>query len=121
MNMDDFESYALGKGFTFEKIYESENQKGNAYGKGKGENTKYLIRYTKFFGYGETVSYQTHNSTDALNFKNQMKTLGFALYEEDTIDGAISKSYRNGKYDINIISGKNEMNGNSFEITLYKY
>jgi hypothetical protein len=106
MDMDELESYSLGKGFTFNRIEDNENYKGHVYTKGKGDDTKYLTLYTEYFHKGKHVSYQTSNSDELLKIKNQMKNFGFVLYNEKTFEGALVKDYKNDKYNIRLISEK---------------
>jgi hypothetical protein len=104
MDMDKFESYSLEKGFSFYKILDNENYKGQVYEKGTGNNTKYLSLFTKYFNEDKHVSYQTSNPNEILNIKNQFKTSGFSLFNEKTIEGRPIREYINhNKYMITII------------------
>jgi hypothetical protein len=107
MDMDELESYSLGKGFTFHRIEDNVNYKGHVYTKGKGDDTKYLTLYSEYFDKGKYVSYQTSNSNELLKIKNQMKNIGFVLYNEKTFEGALVKDYKNNKYNLRLISEKN--------------
>jgi hypothetical protein len=118
MDMDQFESYALGKGYNFHRIDndEDENVFGHIYSKGIKKETKYLKLYKHFYSDGVTVIYQTSNSNEFLNFKNQLKPLGFVLKSEKTFEETPFKIYRNSIYEIRIST-----NPDNFEIGLNKY
>jgi hypothetical protein len=121
MNLDQLETYCLGKGFTFYQWLNNENYKGHWYVKGKGENKKNLLFHTEFYDMGKYVAYYTSNSNEYLNIKNQMKTFGFVLYSEETFDGTISKKYRNSKYQINLDNVRNKDESIEYAIDLFRY
>jgi len=117
MDMDQFETYALSKGYKFNELVNDENSYGHEYIKGYSENTKYLTLYSSFFSRGINVNYQTSNTNEYLNFKNQLKNLGFVLHSEETFKDEPVKVYRNKTYEIRIYIMKNEI----YEIGLFKY
>ena len=62
MDMDQFETYALNKGYEFYKVKNNEYIYGHTYLKGVGKNTKYLTLNTRYFDNGSNVTYQTSNT-----------------------------------------------------------
>ena len=117
MDMDQFETYALNKGYKFKEIFNDYDRYGHAYMKGYRENTKYLTLYKEFPFYGINVNYQTSNTSEYLNFKNQLKNLGFVLHSEETFKDEPRKVYRNKTYEIEIYITKDEV----YEIGLHKF
>ena len=117
MDMDQFETFSISKGYQFYELKKSENYFGHTYVKGYGENTKYLTLYNKYFSYGNNVTYQTSNSNEYLNFKNQIKNYGFVLHSEDTFNEDPYRVFRNKTYEIIIYTLK----GGDFEISMKKY
>jgi hypothetical protein len=118
MDLDQFETYAIRKGYHFYEVKSSENTFGHSYQKGTGNNTKYLTLYNKFFLYGSNLSYQTSNSNEYLLLKNELKTKGFLLKSSETFEGTINKIYKYNSWVISIYTGKNEENNEFFEINL---
>ena len=118
MDMDQFETFAINKGYKFYKFQKDENTYGHTYKKGYGENIKYLTLYSRFYSKGIYVYYQTSNSNEYLIFKNQLKNFGFVLTPsiEEVFRENPYKVYRNKTYEIDITTGNN---GN-FEIGLNK-
>ena len=122
MNLDEFETYALERGYTFKEIKDKkERAYGHTYMQGRGITTKYLTLYTKYIGGFNLVTYQTSSSSEFLNIKNQLKTLGFVLRTEEHYDGTPYKEYRNNKYEMSIYTGAGEDGTNFFEISLNKF
>jgi hypothetical protein len=116
MDMDQFETFALSKGYVFYQLENSEDYYGHTYVKGYKENTKYLTLYSRYFSYGNEVTYQTSNSNEYLNFKNQLKNFGFSLYLSKTFEDKPVKKYRNSIWEISIITIEN-----GYEINLRKF
>jgi hypothetical protein len=122
MNLDEFETYALERGYTFKEIKDNEEKVyGHTYIQGRGITTKYLTLYTKYIGGIKMVTYQTSISSEFLNIKNQMKTLGFILHTENDYNGTPHKEYRNNKYEMSVYTGAGEDGTNFFEISLNKF
>jgi hypothetical protein len=117
MDLDQFETYALGKGYTFSEIKNEDNIYGHIYSKGIGNNTKFLSLYTEWFEKGKNVNFQTWNSSEFLNIKNQLKNLGFVLQLEEDYKGVPYKRYRNSKYELNLFS----VHEGGYEIGFSKY
>jgi hypothetical protein len=117
MNLDQFEIFALKKGYYFSKIKDTEDTFGASYVKGKEENTKYITLYTKFFDVGRCVTYQTSINSELISFREQMKNLGFILISTKNSDGALVKTYKKDKRTINIYS-INEDDLIAYEISL---
>ena len=110
MDYDSFETFAMNKGFVFNKICKNDEECVN-YGKGKGDKTKYITLYTKLSKslYKKKVNYQTYNETEYLLIKKQMKEQGFRLLDSSTSqkNGQFFKLYQNKKYQVLIGIGKN--------------
>ena len=117
MDFDQFETYSIGKGYKFDNLKNDEYRYGHCYTKGNRYNTKYLTLCNPYFDEGVKVTYQTSNSNEYLNFKNQMIKLGFVLYSKDDFNDEPYKVYRNNKYQIYLFT----MKDNIFEISLSKY
>ena len=124
MNVDQFETYAIKKGFSFESIKINNEYKHESYVylKGKGVNTRYLVLYTKYFDAGKNVLYQTSNSSEFLNIKKEIKKKEFTLINEEVNEGNLFRKYRNNKYEITLVNGKTKTeNEIYFEINLNEY
>ena len=120
MDFDSFETFAMNKGFSFGEICTGGEECVN-YVKGRGEQTKYIILFTKIIDvYKKRVSYQTNSETEYLLIKKQMKEQGFSLlktlpYEKK---GVLFKYYKNKNYQITVGIGKNELNTSTYEINI---
>ncbi len=113
MNIDEFESYALGKGYTFDKFNNDNDSQSQSYKKGKGDTTKYIsVKKVLSENY---VTYETSNSNEFLLIKNQMKKLGFIFVMEDSYNGFLHKIYTNYKYGMKLVTGDK----GRFEISVY--
>lgn len=118
MDMDQFETYSLNKGYEFSNTKDNENLFGVTYTKGLGTNTKYLTLYTRHFVDGIMVRYQTSNNNEFASFKNALKVNGFKLVDTHTFDGNIVKKYILKEWVIEIYSGVDDYV--YFEINLFK-
>ena len=128
MDMDQFETYAINKGYKFNQVHSSQNFNGVSYAKGNGDNQRIMTLYDKYFSLGIDVSYQTPNSNEFLKIKTEMKNLGFVLYKTDPIydsrDNLSSqrKIYGNGTYQLTIYTTPKKYNQLlTYEIGLTKY
>jgi hypothetical protein len=119
MDFDQFETYAIMKGYEFQSIAKEDNFFGHVYVKGKGQNTKYIELYSKWFSYGKKVGYQTSNSTEFINFKNELKNKGFILIETEDFKGSIEKIYELNNWKLSIYTINNN-DGVGYEISLKK-
>ena len=121
MDMDQFETYAISKGYEFHKFQKDENYNGQSYVKGTGKSTKYLTLYDSYFSYGTNVTYQTSSSTELLNIKNQLKSLGFNFFNSGTSGESQYKEYKNSKYELSIytIPPDEEDDAVKYEINLH--
>lgn len=126
MDMDQFETYAIGKGYEFSSFKKGENVNGISYVKGVGKDTKYIKLYDNWYSEGSLVQFQTSVSSEIVNIKNQLKSIGFKLCKSEFLDdneGTQVKKYRNNKFEIRIYT--TPPNDNTFcvvyEINLSKY
>ena len=106
MNMDQFETFSLGKGYHFVEARES----GFVYGKDFG---KYI---SKHFGDNKYVHQQTSNVNEYLKFKNQIQNIGFVFKESKSFEKtskkgvlykSLTKNYIKGKWQIILSSVEN--------------
>ena len=110
MDMDQFETYALQRGFKFYEIIDKNRVHGYSYSKGYNKQTKYLTFYDTFYDDGVVLIYQTAEINEYLNFKKQMNSYGFRLYENSSFKSSKSdkldqfKLYRNKNYEIQIFT-----------------
>jgi hypothetical protein len=118
MDLDQFETYSISKGFQFLEVTSNENYFGHKYGKGPGKNTKYLTLYTNFFKHGKYLTYQTSNSNEYLNFKNDLKSKGFIVSSTKSFEGSIEKIYMLNKWEFTIYTGSGGKDHQIFEIDL---
>ena len=124
MNFDQFETFAISKGYEIYKIY-NDKENSVSYTKGYGKDTKYLalfgVSYNSF-NKGINVSYQTGNPTEYLKIKNEMKNLGFKLFDSYfSLDSQV-KEYRNNKFQLIIYTiPPKDNNSVHYEINLQKY
>jgi hypothetical protein len=96
MDLDQYEIFALKKGYHFSGIKDTEHAFSASYVKGKGENTRYIDLYTKYFDLGRCVTYQTSINNELLSFREQMKNSGFRLSSTENIEGNLRKLYKKG-------------------------
>jgi len=125
MDSDNFEVYALSKGYSFNKFYNSENEDGICYVKGVSKQTKYLKFYTQFFSHGTTVIYQSTNTTEIINLKTQCKSSGYKLNTTYFMDDNTTKveEFRNGRFQLSVytIPPDDEYNWVTYEIAFFEY
>jgi len=122
MDMDQFESYAITKGYEFSNFDKDEDINGATYIKGVGKQTKYLSYYDTYFEYGKRVGYQISNSSELLSIKSQLNSLGFKLFKSYFIEDNQVKQYRNKSFELSIftIPPNEENNFVTYEISLKK-
>lgn len=109
MNFDQFESHALARGYELEEVEDKEKVNGVTYSKGTGKESRYLSLYSLFYESGITVIYQTSNTNEYINFKNQLSSFGFKFYKKDSFTPD----------DKNYTSQVNEYRNNIYEIQIY--
>ncbi|MFM7671613.1 MAG: hypothetical protein ACKO6Q_03330 [Bacteroidota bacterium] len=118
MDLDQFESFALRKGYSFNKIVEDENRYGLLFDKGVGVNTKFIKLYTRFYSHGKAVNMQTYNTPEYLTFKGQLNAKAFKHISSDDFEGSLAKKYAKGNWEILIYSGKDDDGDTYYEIQL---
>lgn len=107
MDMDHFETYALSKGYNLSRFDRNDNVDGVVYVKGTGKETRHLTLYESWFTDGPSVDFQTRNSNELLNIKNQLNSLGFKIFDSYFMSdgsGTQVKKYRNNKYELQIFT-----------------
>lgn len=120
MDFDQFETFSLNKGYTFEKTEDTEDVFRVCYVRGTGLDTKYLSLYSKFYLDGTCVIYQTSRESDYLKFKDQMSAKGLRLTATENFDGSLKKVYKNREWEVNIYSGIGSDELPYYEISLVK-
>ena len=120
MDLDKFESFALGKNYNFHEMKESDHTYGMTFVRGLGENTKYVTLYTRFFSYGKAVNMQTGKTTEYLNFRSQLQSQGFKPKSTENSDGSLKKIYIKGAWEVTTYSGNNDDGRPYHEIHLQK-
>lgn len=121
MDFDSFETFAMKRGFSYQEIEETDALEKVVYMKGRGEKTKYITLYKKYFDFNKkNVVYQTDNQNEYLLFKKQLKEQGFSLFDTYQFEekGVLFKKYRDKKYELTLATGKNETNTVTYEISL---
>ena len=121
MNFDQFETYALNKGYEIDEPVNQDGLHGVRYVKGLGYNRSYISLYDVFVFNRKTVDYQLKNSNQFLNFKTQLKNMGFRLYSSENYTGkdgdkSLHNIYRNKIWEFSI----NSIQGGYYEINLRK-
>lgn len=117
MDLDKFETFALKRGYAFNKIIDDNNIYGLIFKKGHGRETRYMSLYSKYFEYGKATVYQITNKSEYLNLKKQIEENGFKLLNIENYDGSLFKYYTNNVYEITLVSA-NKNGIEIFEITL---
>lgn len=122
MDFDQFETYALKKGYIIDEAINKDKLHGVSYVKGLGDSRSYIALYDVFVVNEKTVNYQIKNSNEFLKFKTVIKTMGFKLYStENYVDVTGVKSlhnvFRNKIWEYSI----NSIEGGFYEIGLRKF
>jgi len=100
MDFDQFEAFALRKGYHFDDFDNNENINGISYVKGLGNATKYLILHDKYFNVNKNITYQTRNTNEILSLKAQLKSAGFQVKRIYFDDNSIkAEEYRNKSFE----------------------
>jgi hypothetical protein len=120
MNSDQFESFALTKGYKFSGIKDDECCFSVSYVKGNGVKTKYIELYTRFFNHGINVTFQTAIESELLSIKNQTIKSGFKLASTENFDGSFRRTYKKDNWVLTIYSGLDDDNQSFYEINLRK-
>lgn len=126
MDFEGFETYAIGRGYELENFdRDDENLNGIVYVKGVEKQTKYLKLYDKFYAWGVTVDYQTNNSTEVLNIKNQSISMGYKLSDTYFNDKTQVKVYSSKKNTLRVFTmppnEEGDRNWVTYEITLSEF
>ena len=121
MDFDQFESYALNKGYEIDEPVNKDNLHGVSYVKGLGNNRYYISLYDVFVVNEKAVDYQLKNSNEFLKFKTQLKNMGFKLYSTENVthengEKTLHNIYRNKIWEYSIHSAQ----GGFYEIHLRK-
>jgi hypothetical protein len=124
MDMDQFEEYAISRGYKFHHFKKDEDLNGISYSKGEGKETKYLTLYDNFYGNGNYVEFQTCVSSELLKIKTEMKKFGYTLYESNFMENRIKyDDYKRGVLKLSIYTKppNDENNYVIYEISFGKY
>lgn len=102
LNMDQFEEYAVEKGYEFNKYDRNDDYNGVGYAKGVGKQTKYLTFYDSWFSYGKNINYQISNQNEVFSLKKQLKETGFKLNDTYFMEDKTTKveKFRNAKFEL---------------------
>lgn len=120
MNLDQFENFALKKGYSYNSIDDDERRFGLTYIKGNSYDTKFITLYTKYHYDGKAVTCQTSKDNEILSFKDQLKQNNFKLNDTENFEGSIKKVYSNSRWIIRLYSGKDDDGHIYYESTLVK-
>jgi hypothetical protein len=124
MDMDQFETYAIAKGYELQNFEKDENVNGMSFAKGVDKQSKWLTFYDNYFGRDSHLNYQTANSSEMLGIKTQLIKLGFKLTESYFDKENLQvKVYRKNKFQLKIITTPPNEKGNFvwYEIGFGKY
>lgn len=104
MDMDQFEEYAIIRGYDFFEFIREDKRNGVSYTKGEGKETRYLNLCDIYLDYGKTVQFQTGVSSEILRIKTEIKKYGYKLYDSYFLENKNTKvdGYRNGKFELSI-------------------
>jgi hypothetical protein len=102
MTEDEFDSFAISKGYEYYKLENNEFGRKTAY-KFKSKIPSYFTQ--SVYSNGVSVTYQTFNLAIYSNFKSVIKQAGYKYIETTQIDGAIALVYNKDNIFISLISG----------------
>ncbi len=102
---DDFDTYSIKKGYTFNKYEEDEIANSISYaflinGKKRG----YLVKYTYNFKVGGWIELQTTDVNTYLKYKEALKSNGFSFYEKGVIEESSWLQYKKGRTSVRLFS-----------------
>lgn len=125
MDLDEFETFALGKGFELHEIKNDEKINGVVYIKNRGLYPYYLELDLLNVYHGKLVSFQTSINSEFVSIKNQLKILGFKLFNDensfiDEKQSMIVRSYKNIKWKVIITQDKIISYGKT-DTNIYRY
>jgi hypothetical protein len=105
-DVDYLETFALTKGYFFNKIIDDDKMKGVKYTKGiKKDN--HLVLYSSYYKIDKKVfTFQTSSQIDYLSIKKQLIEQEFKLIETYNDRGVLCKIYKNKQYCITLSTGK---------------
>ncbi len=123
MDSDQFESYAISKGYKLEEFINDEYVNGIKYFKEDDENTKMLQFFNRYLLYGKYIEYFTWIPIEASNFKSSIKNIGYKLKDSYIQEGIKFETYTNLKYSISITTHppNDDSPEASYAIGIYKY
>ncbi len=105
-DIDYIETFALSKGYSFNKIIDYDEMEGIQYSKGVGKDSKHLTFYSSFYKIGKkTFHYQTSRQNEYLLIKKQLIEQGFKLIKTYDNEGVLYKEYKNKRYYILLRTG----------------
>lgn len=104
-NIDNFDTYVVGRGFIYQETIQEENAEGVTYALNQDQYStkaaKFITLYTKYISDNRrNVTYQTLLSTDYLKIKNQAKLNGFKFVKTDNYKGTTILVYQKGQMDL---------------------
>ena len=107
MDFGQFEAYAISKGYEFYEFVNDKDRNGITYASGVGKETKYITLYDKFLKKKININYQTAVTSEILDLKKQIKSIGYKLYDSYFVkDGKKEKveTYNNSMFLISIFT-----------------
>jgi hypothetical protein len=122
MDSDQFESYAISKGYTLDHFINEEGASGINYFKEDDVNSKGLQFFTEYFLYGKYIEYTTWIPIEASNFKSSIKNIGYKLENSYIQEGVKFETYANLIYSISISTWppKGDFSKPCYAIGIYK-
>ena len=108
-----FDTKALEKGFEFDSAYNTEKYTAYHYTLERtqeGKATEHLS-WTSWKDGLTYISYQISKAKEYLDFKNQLKKLGFKLIKTETVNGNLFLDYKFGNKLVTLSSGKANNDG----------
>jgi len=100
MNMDQFKSYALKKGYTMPNTVTDEEHTSTSYQIGKGDKSNVLQYTFEYNNSNNLLSYYTSDINEIYSIKKQLKLLSFSLLRGNPSDTPLNVFYGNAKYFI---------------------
>jgi hypothetical protein len=120
MDLDQFETFVLKRGYEFSSLKDDDQVFGSTYVKGFEGNTKYITLFTRYFSDGKCVTIQTSKEDEFLKFKEQLKIYGYKLVSTKNIEGRLYKSYKNTIWNLDVFSINDGDGITGYEISLTK-
>jgi hypothetical protein len=107
-DIDYLETFALNRGYVFDKFIDENKLEGIKYSK-RNEKNNQLVIYSSYYDTGRKVfSFITSSQKDYLLIKKQLIEQGFKLNNNFNYEGSLCKDYSNKKYILVLCTAKSK-------------